>query len=122
MSDPGERLRTVLDGHANFLCNKELALPKHQPYLVRWMREFLASQRIILRPPSAFPRTQFAGLHLAVLCRWAAAQVNYMRWPPGSCCPSTLPTESYPTLASLSSGSTTSVETRILCADCAANH
>ena len=60
MSDPGERLPTVLDGHANFLRNKELALPKHQPYLFRWMREFLASQRIIPRQPSAFPHTWLA--------------------------------------------------------------
>ena len=37
----GEHLRTVLDGYAKFLQETDLALPKHQPYLVRWVREFL---------------------------------------------------------------------------------
>ena len=37
----GERLRTALDGRARFLREKDLALPKHQPHLVRWAREFL---------------------------------------------------------------------------------
>ena len=41
MTEAGEQLRAVLDGYANFLVERELALPKHQPYLVRWMREFL---------------------------------------------------------------------------------
>ena len=36
-----EHLETVLDGYANFLREKDLALPKHQMYLVRWVREFL---------------------------------------------------------------------------------
>jgi len=31
----------VLDGYAKFLQEKELALGKHQPYLFRWVREFL---------------------------------------------------------------------------------
>jgi len=34
-------MRAVLDGYAKFLREKDLALPKHQPYLVRWVREFL---------------------------------------------------------------------------------
>jgi len=37
----GEHLQAVLDGYAKFLRDKDLALPKHQPYLVRWVREFL---------------------------------------------------------------------------------
>ena len=37
----GERLQTGLDGYANFLREKDLGLAKHQPYLVRWVREFL---------------------------------------------------------------------------------
>ena len=41
MAEAGQRLRAVLDGYANFLGERELALPKHQPYLVRWVREFL---------------------------------------------------------------------------------
>ena len=36
-----ERLQTALDGYPKFLREKDLALPKHQPYLVRWVREFL---------------------------------------------------------------------------------
>ena len=39
----GERLQTTLDGYAKFLQDKDLALPKHQPYLVRRVREFLLS-------------------------------------------------------------------------------
>ena len=31
----------MLDGYANFLQERELALSKHQQYLVRWVREFL---------------------------------------------------------------------------------
>ena len=31
----------VLDGYANFLRETELALPKHQPCLVRWVKDFL---------------------------------------------------------------------------------
>jgi hypothetical protein len=42
MPEAGEQLRAVLDGYAKFLLDKRLALPKHQPYLVRWVREFLA--------------------------------------------------------------------------------
>jgi hypothetical protein len=41
MADSGVSMRAVLDGYAKFLREKDLALPKHQPYLVRWVREFL---------------------------------------------------------------------------------
>ena len=41
MPETGQRLRAVPDGYAKFLCEKDLALPKHQPYLVRWAGEFL---------------------------------------------------------------------------------
>ena len=37
----GEGLQIALDGYAKFLEEKDLALPKHQRYLVRWLREFL---------------------------------------------------------------------------------
>ncbi len=36
-----ERLRQMLEGYGNFLRKKELALLKHQPYLVRWVKDFL---------------------------------------------------------------------------------
>lgn len=41
MSDSGVRMQAVLDRYAKFLRKKVLALPKHQPYLVRWVRELL---------------------------------------------------------------------------------
>ena len=41
MSEPSERLRVVMDGYASFLRERQLAPAKHQPYLVRWVREFL---------------------------------------------------------------------------------
>ncbi len=36
-----ERLKKILDGYASFVREKELALPKRQPYLVRWVKDFL---------------------------------------------------------------------------------
>ena len=36
-----EHLQTVLDGYTKFLREKDLTLPEHQPYLARWVREFL---------------------------------------------------------------------------------
>ena len=45
MAEGDQRLRTVLDEYANFLREKKLAVPKHQPYLVRWVREFLLFAR-----------------------------------------------------------------------------
>jgi hypothetical protein len=36
-----DRLREILDGYANLLRENGLPLPKHQPYLVRWVRGFL---------------------------------------------------------------------------------
>ena len=41
MPDFGGRLQVALDGYAKFLKDKDLTLPKQQPYLVRWVREFL---------------------------------------------------------------------------------
>ena len=37
----GQRLQTTLDGYAKFLQDKDLALPEHQPQLVRRLRELL---------------------------------------------------------------------------------
>ena len=37
----GEKLQRVLRGYANFLGEKDLAPAKHQPHLVRWVRQFL---------------------------------------------------------------------------------
>ncbi len=36
-----EHLQAVLDEYAKFLQDKDLALAKHLPCLVRWIREFL---------------------------------------------------------------------------------
>ena len=37
----GERLQAALDGYATVLRGKDWAPPTHQPYSVRWVREFL---------------------------------------------------------------------------------
>lgn len=36
-----ERLTRILDGYANLLQENDLALLKHRPYLVRWVKDFL---------------------------------------------------------------------------------
>ena len=41
MSEVGKKLKTVLEGYAKFLRDRDLAPPKHQSHLVRWVREFL---------------------------------------------------------------------------------
>ncbi len=41
MSKVDGELKAVLEGYSNFLRERKLALPKHQPPLVRWVREFL---------------------------------------------------------------------------------
>jgi len=41
MRGSGVRMQAALDEYAKLLQEKALALPKHQPYLVRRVREFL---------------------------------------------------------------------------------
>jgi len=41
MSDVGKKLKTMLEGYAKFLRDRDLAPPKYQSHLVRWVREFL---------------------------------------------------------------------------------
>jgi len=41
MSEVGKKLKTMLEGYAKFLRDRDLAPPKHQSHLVRWVREFL---------------------------------------------------------------------------------
>ena len=41
MANSCSAMHLVLEGYAKFLREKDLALPKHQPYLVHWVREFL---------------------------------------------------------------------------------
>jgi integron integrase len=41
MSRSDEKLQVVLESYSNFLRGKKLALPRHQPHLVRWVRQFL---------------------------------------------------------------------------------
>jgi hypothetical protein len=41
MTSGGDRLQAVLEGCSTFLLENNLAPPKHQPYLVRWVRDFL---------------------------------------------------------------------------------
>jgi hypothetical protein len=40
-----KQLRKILEGYANFLREKQLAIPKHQPYLVHWVKSFLLFAR-----------------------------------------------------------------------------
>ncbi len=41
MADFEDSMQTVLEGYLRFLREKDLALPKQQPYLVGWVRDFL---------------------------------------------------------------------------------
>ena len=41
MPGSGEPLQAAMDGYAKFIQEKNLAFQKHQPYLVRWVRDFL---------------------------------------------------------------------------------
>ena len=41
MAKVGKALESVLEGYASFLRERMLAPLKHQPHLVRWVREFL---------------------------------------------------------------------------------
>ena len=45
MAERDVYLREVIDGYAKFLQDKNLAMDKHRPYLVRWVREFLLFSR-----------------------------------------------------------------------------
>jgi len=41
MPDTDDQLRVVLKEYDNFLREKDLAPPKHRPYLVQWVQQFL---------------------------------------------------------------------------------
>ncbi|MFH1037601.1 MAG: phage integrase N-terminal SAM-like domain-containing protein [PVC group bacterium] len=41
MNKGDKQFQAVLNNYAKFLREKKLALPRHQPYLVRWVKEFL---------------------------------------------------------------------------------
>jgi len=45
MADSGVKMEAVLEGYAKFLRERDLALPKHQPHLIRWVRESLLFAR-----------------------------------------------------------------------------
>ncbi len=45
MAERDGHLHEVLSGYAKFLQDKNLSLDKHQPHLVRWVREFLLFAR-----------------------------------------------------------------------------
>ena len=53
MAGHDAHLHEVLDGYAKFLQDKDLALDKHQPYLVRWVRDFLWQQQFLEQASSA---------------------------------------------------------------------
>lgn len=64
------RLRTVLHGYTKFLQEKKLAIPKHQPYLVQPVREFL----LFARQHAGYSFEQTLELFLAELGRRPAVQ------------------------------------------------
>ena len=41
MAKVGKALESVLEGYASFLRERMLAPLEHQPYLLRWVQEFL---------------------------------------------------------------------------------
>ena len=45
MADADDQLQAVLRGYDNFLRDKDLTPPKHRPYLVRWVQQFLRFAR-----------------------------------------------------------------------------
>jgi integron integrase len=45
MRSTDDRLQEVLDGYDGFLRDRSLAQPREQPYMVRWVREFLLFAR-----------------------------------------------------------------------------
>ena len=45
MRDADNQLHVILKEYDNFLRDKDLALPKHRPYLVRWVQQFLRFPR-----------------------------------------------------------------------------
>ena len=45
MPDSDLPLQSVLDAFGTFLADKHLALQKHRPCMVRWVREFLLFAR-----------------------------------------------------------------------------
>ncbi|MEM3453414.1 MAG: phage integrase N-terminal SAM-like domain-containing protein [Candidatus Hadarchaeum sp.] len=45
MSGSDKKLQAVLEDYSNLLREKKLALPRHQPHLVRWVRQFLLFAR-----------------------------------------------------------------------------
>jgi len=53
MRKADEKLKAALEGYSNFLREKKLTLPKHQPHqphLVRWVREFLIFHQALANP------------------------------------------------------------------------
>jgi hypothetical protein len=100
MANSCSAMHLVLEGYAKFLREKDLALPKHQPYLVHWVREFLVFARniqgtVIIRarlagnagrgesevtPPERSPRSRLAEGPSAPLrfplTRWASSSTR----------------------------------------------
>ena len=78
-----ERLQAALDGYSKFLQDKDLALPKHQPYLVRWVREFL----LFAQGHGGYTFEQTLDMFLAEVGRRAGVkpwqiQYPFLRWLP----------------------------------------
>jgi len=61
MPEAGQQLQAMLDGYAELLDAKQLALPKHQRRLVRWAKQFPFDRR------ECRPRVMRSG-HLRTTC------------------------------------------------------
>ena len=64
MAERDGHLHEVLGGYAKFLQDKNLALDKHQPYLVRWVRETRSS-------PGRMPDTASSRRWTCFWSKWA---------------------------------------------------
>ena len=77
MAGHDAHLREVLDGYAKFLQERDLALDKHQPYLVRWVAEFLG----FARAHAGYSFEQTLDLFLAeVDGRWGTKPWQLQQW------------------------------------------
>jgi len=63
MAKVDNALESVLEGYASFLWERMLAPLRHQPYLVRWVQEFL----LFAEQHRGYPFEQTLELFLATL-------------------------------------------------------
>ncbi|HUW81828.1 MAG TPA: hypothetical protein VMZ31_03390 [Phycisphaerae bacterium] len=77
MGDSGDRMQAVLERHPKYLKDKDLALPKHQPYLVCWVREFL----LLAQEHGGYTFEQTLDLFLTKVARWVGVKPWQIQQP-----------------------------------------